>query len=405
MNLKQPKTVKVKPPVLSIPFSERVAAAPCPHFGVCGGCSFQDVPYPAQTEAKENFFKETLNGLADSVLEPILASPDLWHYRNKMEFAFGQEGGRLTLGLHPRGRVWSVVDVGRCDILSEETSLLLEAARAWAVKSGLTPFHSLSGTGQLRHLVIREGKNTGQRMVNLISTSQLESPAGFMEALASTGVRIDTALWSRNDGVADVAQGDMALMLRGEGVITERLGPLEFRVTPYGFMQTNTHAAEMMVRELASWVEASGLLVDVYCGSGLLGLSFARRFDRLTGIEMNPVSVDLARQNAVMNGIENADFLCGAAEKLLPEILSGLDLKARVTLFVDPPRSGLHPKVVEALCAVKPQSLVYVSCNPHSLANDLRILKAFYTIERMQPMDFYPHTPHIESMTLLQRMA
>jgi 23S rRNA (uracil1939-C5)-methyltransferase len=399
---------------------ERSVAARCPHFGICGGCSFQDVPYPAQLRLKEKFFIETLEESARGGVEPILPSPDVWHYRNKMEFAFGHEEEHIALGLHPRRRLWEVVDLKTCEILSEDADLLLEAARRWAAQRNLTAYHSRRQTGELRHLVIREGKNTGERMVNLLSTSDLKSADGFLEALSATGVRLDTVLWSRTDGVADVAQGEPVSLLSGQGWIQERIGGLEFKVTPYGFMQTNTHAAEGMVKLLLEWMDVTpakagvqtgfpltargndGMLVDVYCGSGLLGLSLAGRFGSVAGIELNPVSIEAALDAAALNGIRNATFVCGPAEAALPKILGARDPVGSLTIIVDPPRVGLHKKVIAALIAARAQALVYVSCNPVSLASDLQVLSPYYSVERIQPMDFYPHTPHIESMTLLR---
>jgi len=340
-------------------------------------------------------------------MEPILPSPDVWHYRNKMEFSFGHEEERIALGLHPRKRLWEIVNVKTCEILSEEAGLLLEAARQWAAERNLIAYHSRRNSGELRHLILREGKNTGQRMVNLLSTSALGSADGFLEALLATGARLDTVLWSRTDGVADVARGEPVSLLCGDGWIQERIGGLEFKVTPYGFMQTNTHAAEGMIKKLGEWVGVSatgptnGTLVDVYCGSGLLGLSLARHFGSVAGIEVNPVSIEAARDAAALNGIRNADFVCGSAEEALPKILGARDPLGSLTMIVDPPRAGLHKRVIAALVAARPEALIYVSCNPASLASDLRALSPYYSVERLQPMDFYPHTPHIESMTLL----
>lgn len=345
--------------------------------------------------------------MAPGLIEPIRPSPDLWYYRNKMEFAFGNpspsEPQVIELGLHKPKRLWDIVDVTACDIVSPEAGKLLGAARAWARGRNLSAYNSRRETGVLRHLVIREGKNTGERLVNFISTSGLKNAEGFLEALSGTGARLDTVLWSRTDGVADVAQGETAAILLGNGWIKERIGRVEFKVTPYGFMQTNTRAAEEMVKTLREWAGTShGALIDVYCGSGLLGLSLADRFGSVAGLELNPVSIEAARENALFNQIKNADFICAKAEEALPKIIGATDPAGSLTVVVDPPRAGLHKNVINALIAAKAQVLIYVSCNPASLAADFRVLSPYYSVDRIQPMDFYPHTPHLESMALLR---
>lgn len=271
----------------------------------------------------------------------------------------------------------------------------------WATRHGIVTYTRHNHQGVLRHLVIREGKNTGERMVTLFSTSDVTHVDELAEDLKNSGIPITTFLWAPNDDLSDVAKGAAQKIYWGEGRIHEKVGDVLIRVPQTSFMQTNTHASEKMVQLLQSWSEETGWqLIDLYCGSGVLGLNLAQYFFRVIGVEMDKAAIDEARINAKANGIVNAEFTAGRAEEEVSRIVNNQEMQ-QTTVVVDPPRAGLHKKVVEALLSWEAPNIYYVSCNPASLARDLRQLRSKYRIKTIQPMDFFPHTDHVETAVQL----
>lgn len=310
----------------------------------------------------------------------------------------------IHVGLHPKGRFSLVAPTPKCQLQSEESQKICGTVAAWASEHQIPVYIRKKNEGVLRHLVVREGKNTGERMVNLFTSGTLEEDkvADLAERLKKSAA-ITTFLWTINDALSDVAQGDVRKTFWGEGMITEKVRTTDLRITPSSFMQTNTRASETMIRTLEGWMpKQSNTLVDLYCGTGTIGLNLISRFQRLVGIESNEGAVRDARANAVANGILNAEFYVGRAEDLI-SVLKGIKDIGEAAVVVDPPRPGLHARVIEALLEVFPSRIFYVSCNPESLARDLRLLVSKYKIEHVQPMDFFPHTDHVETLVSLNK--
>ncbi len=404
--------------------------ASCPHFGVCGGCQIQDRPYPEQLSDKEAFVRAQLKEFSIDHFHPILPSPVTTYYRNKMEYSFGddndlrilnkretnvmsEKGGggtttsttitpaRVHLGLHPKGRFALVTPTFECLLQSEEARAVMRVTADWATRHKIPVYVRKNHSGLLRHLVIREGKNTGERMVNLFAAADCPHVDQWAADLKASGVSITTCLWTVPSSISDVAHGDVKHTYWGAGSIQERIGRVTYKVTPQSFMQTNTRASERMIAILSQWMEdAGGVLFDLYCGSGAIGLNLAGRFREVVGIESNPVAVKDAISNAEQNGISSARFFHGQVERLLSDMIQALAGQDAVVV-VDPPRAGLHPDTVEALLQAAPRQLFYVSCNPESLARDLRRLGSKYRILDVQPMDFFPHTNHVEMVVRL----
>jgi 23S rRNA (uracil1939-C5)-methyltransferase len=400
----------------------------CPHFGVCGGCSRQDVPYESQIADKQAQVKKALEGLPVGRWHPILPSAQTFFYRNKMEYSFGDrrdiailnrpkaergtplvaEGeNAVHLGLHPRGRFALVTPTPECLLLSEEAQTILGTVARWANDHRVSTFVRKNNEGDLRHLVIREGKNTGERLVNLVARSKTPAIPDLTHRLENAGVPITTFLFSAYDGASDVAGADTRHVQWGEGAIRERLGKVTFTVTPSSFMQTNTRAAERMIDLLRSWSVEDGaggaakVLIDLYCGSGAIGLNLASAYDEVIGVEVNADAIRDAWRTAKENGIPNARFIEGRAEVATAELPVG-PRAAATTVVVDPPRAGLHADVVKTLLSWSVPRLYYVSCNPESLGRDLRLLDGKYRIDDVQPMDFFPHTEHVETAVRLK---
>lgn len=387
----------------------RAAAARCTHFGECGGCSIQDLSYPEQLAQKRSRVETLLAplGLTVSAVHP---SPEPWYYRNKMEFSFGDvyppvEGGpALKLGQKARGRWFHVLDLQECYLLSPETPALLAAVRAWAAAEGRLPYNAKRHAGFLRHLVVREAKNTGERLVCLV-TSPGEAPGEPFVRAVMGAYPATTIVWGENGKVSDTAVPDSSRVLLGQGSIVEalRLGGMErrFRISPLSFFQTNTRGAETLYGVVRRWLssEPPKKVLDLYCGAGAIGLCLSDLCEQLIGAELNPSAVADARANAALNGVANASFYEGRVETLLPSLLA-MDPDAVV---VDPPRAGLHSKAVEALLSLGCDRLVYVSCNPESLARDLKLLEPGYSAEAVEVVDLFPHTEHVETAVLLRQ--
>ncbi len=387
----------------------------CPHIGRCGGCSHQKDPYPLQLSRKEASVRAALQDIPVEKFESILPSPETFYHRNKMEFSFGDakdiEIMRLQddpafsslsgihVGLHPKGRFAITLPTPDCRLLSKESSQIMKIVQEWGTEFSQPVYVRVKNQGVLRHLVIREGKNTNERLVMLVASSAVTHLDVLSERLKSSGLNITTFLYAKHDGLSDIARGSEVHVQWGNGWIEERVGRITFRVSPYSFMQTNTHAAEGMIDVLRGWIKPSeGILLDLYCGAGTLGLNMADLFKNVIGMECEPESVANARETAERNGLKNVFFESGRVEKMLDKFPHD---HSQTICMVDPPRAGLHVDVVKALVASKFSAVIYVSCNPVSLARDLKGLQEAYTVLQIKPMDFFPHTDHIETAVYL----
>ena len=389
------------------PSPDRVDA-PCPYFGACGGCKLQHVSYPAQLAFKEKQVRdclERLGGLAAIEIRPILAAPEPYGYRNKMEFTIAGVAGAPTIGLHQAERYDVVLDIERCLIQSDTMNTLLDEVRRQARERRLSVWDQDSSQGLLRFLTLREGRRTGEAMVNLVASSpdieQLGPVADRVRDRVPTTVSV---VLNVNAKKASVAVGTEEHVLLGREHITESLGGLEFQVSASSFFQTNTVQAERLfaIVEDACALAPDQTVVDLYSGTGAISLLLARRARHVYGIELVAAAVADAVKNARANGIDHCTFLAGEVRHVLPELVRQ-GVRPDVVV-ADPPRAGLHPKVVPALAALGAARIVYVSCNPATLSRDLGDLARHgYRVEWVQPVDMFPQTPHIEAVARLER--
>ncbi len=394
----------------------------CPHFGVCGGCHWQDISYETQLFWKRTHLVECLEhiaGAGETEVNPIIASPEILRYRNKMEFTFSdrrwllpeeldQEFSReslFALGLHVRGLFDKVFNLENCFLMSQQAVAILREVRKWAVESGLPAYSVRTHQGFWRFLVIRETKRTGQTLIHLITSGtqgEWQIVDGLSKHLRSEFPGISTFIHSINDKKSQVAIGDSSRVLFGPGVIEEKLGELRFRISAHSFFQTNTLAAEKLyetVSRLADFKKTETVW-DLYCGTGSIGQYIASRVKSVVGIEMIAEAVDDARENCRINGIDNCSYFCGDLKDVIGKVL----LMGRPDVVIaDPPRAGMHPKVVKALLEALPSRIVAVSCNPASLARDALLLLEAYDIKEVQPIDLFPHTPHLECVVRFDR--
>jgi 23S rRNA (uracil1939-C5)-methyltransferase len=379
-------------------------AARCAHFGVCGGCAWQDLDYAEQVRHKAAQVDDALRrlGKIEIELEPIVPAAEQYGYRNKLEYSWANGPDGPSLGFHRAGRWDELVPVETCHIASPAGNEVRRAFERWAREAGLAVYDSTTGEGYLRHLVVREGAHTGQLLAMLVTAPGTVPEAERLQAAVPESVV--GVVHAENPGLAEATAGLSGSPLFGADRYEELVGGLRLAVTAGAFMQTNTVMSERLY-ELA--IEYAGLTEadvawDLYCGAGAIGLLAASRAGTVVGIEIADESVERARENAERNGIGNIEFVAGDVAKSVAPLLERAPRPDVV--FVDPPRAGLTPKAVKRLLEIGPERIVYVSCNPTTLAPNVRsLIDAGYELVRARPVDMFPHTPHIECVALLRR--
>lgn len=398
------------------PSPDRVAAR-CRHFGSCGGCRWQSLDYAVQLRYKEQQVRETLErlgGLEGFSLRPIRAMNDPWRYRNKVEFSIGQVGGRPTVGFHPPGRWDRVLPLDECHLLPETTEAVRATVEEWLRARGLAPWNPRELRGYARHLAVREAQATGEVLVSLVTApGALPDEAGLVGLLRARHPQVVGIVHAVNQGPAEVAAGLPHTVLWGRPYLYESLGDLRLKVSIDAFFQTNTSMAAVLYQTAAEEAALSGneVVWDLYSGIGSIGLYLARRAKALLGIEIVPAAVRDARENAVLNSVDSALFLQGDARPVLKQVLEGRhtlpeDRERPDVVVVDPPRGGLANKVITRIAAAAPARVVYVSCNPSTMAPNAALFRELgYRLTRVTPVDMFPHTPHIEAVGLLERRS
>jgi 23S rRNA (uracil1939-C5)-methyltransferase len=365
----------------------------CDHGGEpCPGAPWQGLTYEEQLHQKQSQVEDALvrlGGLEGFDLEPIEPAIEQWRYRNKLEYSFGEPEGELVLGFHARGRWDLIVGAEDCQLASERNNTRRNEVRDWARSAGLPAYDKRSREGVLRNLVIREGRRTGQLQSRLV-TSPAEIP------------RPPVDLHTIVEGPGSGTDGPTGAL--GAEYLEEELCGLRFRISHRAFFQTNTEMAERLYGIAAEMAGLTGSerVFDLFCGIGTLGLSLARQASEVWGIEIVPDAIVDAEENARLNGIENARFRTGDARKEIQPLLA--EVGGPDVVVVDPPRAGLSKKVVRRLIECEAPRLVYVSCNPTTLApNAAQLREAGYRLRRVKPVDMFPQTPHIECVALLEK--
>jgi 23S rRNA (uracil1939-C5)-methyltransferase len=387
------------------PSPDRVQA-PCPYFGRCGGCRLQHLAYPAQLAFKEKQVRDCLTrlgGLPPFELRPILPAPEAYGYRNKMEFTVA--GPAVAVGLHAAERYDVVLDIERCLLQSDTMNALLDEFRRQARVRDLSVWDQQTERGLLRFLTVREGRRTGEAMVNVVASApDVERLVPVAEALKARVAATASVLLNVNDKKASVAVGTEEHLLLGRDQITESLDGVSFQISANSFFQTNTLQAERLFAIVAEACALGGseTVLDLYSGTGAISLLLARRAARVYGVELSAPAVADAVRNARANGIDNCTFVAGEVRHVLPALMAD-GVRADVVV-ADPPRAGLHPKALAALATLAPARVVYVSCNPATLARDVSDLaRQGYGLRWVQPVDMFPQTSHIEAVALLTR--
>ncbi len=370
---------------LSSPSAKRQTPA-CKHFGVCGGCLWQGLKYEEQLKFKEGVVKKLFG---DS--SPILPSPHEYFYRNRMDFAFGPD---FTLGLKNQ---WDrIIDVEKCWLMSEGSNKIVHRLKYFTQWKKLRKFKEAKD-GILRHAVIREGKFINNNLVNILTAKGEFNLEELWEKLSDLARGL---LWSINPSPADRSVGDIQKFI-GQDYLEEKLGNIRFRIPAQSFFQTNSYQAVNLLETIKKFADLSGSekVLELYSGVGTIGLYLAHQAEEIIGVEENEEAVKDSENNAMLNEITNYSALAGRAEDMLEEFGYSFDIA-----IVDPPRPGIHKKVIAKLGEARPDRIIYVSCNPHSQKQDIDKLLPFgYKITAIQPLDLFPHTPHIENVILLNK--
>ncbi len=403
--------------------------APCQHFGVCGGCQFQNLDYQEQLAQKYRQVVDSLThigGFTNLDVLPILPSPDVYYYRNKMEFSFARQrwltqeeiqsqqpiDRDFALGLHVPRYYDKVLDIDNCLLLSEQGNQVLSTVKAFARASGLRAYSTEDHSGFWRFLVVRQSKRTGHMMVNLVTADHPDG-SRLIEQLAEELRRsfpfIITVVHNISRKKAQIAFGDEEHIIYGPGYIEEWLGDKRYRISANSFFQTNSRQAERMYQLIADWGQFDNqqIVYDLYCGSGGIAIFIAPQVHRVVGVELVPQAIQDAVINCQLNSVDNCDFIQGDLKDQFADPEGIIKAYGRpTTVIIDPPRSGMHPKLPANILRLQPLTMIYVSCNPASLARDLKaMVNGEYQIRKVQPIDMFPHTAHCEVVVLLERRS
>ncbi len=381
----------------------------CKHFPLCGGCRLQHLAYEKQAAYKRSQVYDSLKqvgGLSDIPDVKLVQSKQPYYYRNKMEYSFGlSPDNELQLGLHPRGRWGKVFDVEECFLQSEQSPAIVIAIRKTAQELSIPAYDQKTHEGLLRYCMVREGKKTGQRMVNLVTLKSAEPEIGqLLKRIDPAQLGISSVVNNINTKKATVAYGEYENTVLGEPFILEEISGNKFKISANSFFQTNSLTAELLFAEVAEFAGCQGneKVLDLYCGTGSISFSIKDQVRKLIGVDSESSAIEDAITNRDINGIDNCEFyVYDSLDYLKIANASG----QRFDLFIaDPPRAGMHPKMIPQIAQLNPPKLVYVSCNPPALARDSAdLIEAGYRLERLTCVDMFPQTPHIEAVALFTR--
>lgn len=384
----------------------------CPHFGDCGGCSYQTMSYENQLKLKEDMVKGILDNAikGDYQFEGILGSPVQWGYRNKMEFSFGDEfkDGPLALGMHKKNSFHDIVTVDNCKIVDRDYNIILRCVLDYCVKKELPFYHKLRHEGYVRHLLVRRTTKTKELLVALVTTSdaEMEKKADLMSLVEEIkaldlSAKLCGVIHIINDGLADVVQSDETRVLYGQEYVYEELLGLKFKISVFSFFQTNSLGAEVLYSKAREYIGETKdkLIFDLYSGTGTIAQILAPVAKKVVGVEIIEEAVEAAKVNASLNNLDNCEFIAGDVLKVIDDLQDKPDL-----IVLDPPRDGINPKALQKIIDFGVDRMVYISCKPTSLARDLEMLQEQgYKVVKAAAIDQFPNTNHVETVCLLSR--
>ena len=388
---------------------------PCRYFDHCGGCTWQNLNYQDQLIYKTQIVKEAvqhISGLDFSCILPIIGSENSFQYRNKMEFSFAERkwltpdelnnpdiSKDFALGLHVPGTFDKILHINECLLQSTECNAILDFISGYAQKYKLKPYGIRSHEGFLRFLVLRQSHFTKEIMINIVTSFRDDAVLKLLaEQLLKKFTHVSAIVNNINSGKAQIAVGEQEFCLAGKDFIVDKIGPFEFNISANSFFQTNTQQAEVLYDTVMNFAEITGdeSVWDLYSGTGTISLYLAQKAGHVTGFEITPSAVENAIYNANRYNMTNTVFIAGDVLESIKKVAHKPDI-----LVTDPPRSGMHEKVVNAILGSGPRKVVYVSCNPTTMARDLKLMDSKYKIDAIQPVDMFPQTYHIECVTAL----
>ena len=391
---------------------------PCPYFGLCGGCSWQFMPYDQQIRFKREHVVESLSHIGkipDTMVLPTIPSARVFGYRNKMEFSFSdkrwllpEELGKpdvskdLGLGLHVPGTFFKVLDIEACLLQPDLGNAILNDVRDYVKKSGVPPYGLRSHMGFWRFLMLRHSVKYDLWMVNIVTADgPHDRVRPLAEFLARRYPSVRSVVHNINTKRASIAFGEKEKPLIGDPFICDGIGRLEFDISANSFFQTNTEGAKCLYDTVKKYAQLTGgeIVMDLYSGTGTIAIYLAHNASQVIGMEISESAVEDAKRNCRKNGIDNCTFIEGDILDNLSDVSEKPDV-----MVIDPPRAGVHPKVVEMVAALGPERIVYVSCNPTTMSRDIGQIVPYYRVVEVQPVDMFPHTYHIESVALLERL-
>ena len=390
--------------------SEKEIPSVCPHFGQCGGCTYQNLPYEEQLAMKESQIKKMMDEAVNGkyVWEGVKPSPVKQAYRNKMEFSFGDEykDGPIALGMHKRASFHDIVNVTDCQIVDEDYRKILDCTLEAARESGLLYYHRMRHTGYFRHLLVRKAVKTEEILVDLVTTTETDAQA-FLDTWVKKLLELELdgkmagILHTKNDSVADVVKDEGTEVLYGQDYFYEELLGLKFKITPFSFFQTNSLGAEVLYETAREYIGDINekVIFDLYSGTGTIAQILAPVAKKVVGVEIVEEAVEAAKENAALNGLDNCTFWAGDVLKVIDELGEVPDL-----IMLDPPRDGVNPKALMKILNFGVDRLVYIACKPTSLARDLEMIQGRgYKVEKISCVDLFPNTYHVETVCLLSR--
>ncbi|MBT6121680.1 23S rRNA (uracil(1939)-C(5))-methyltransferase RlmD [bacterium] len=389
--------------------SEFREKAICDKYGLCGGCQILDVSYENQIKLKHKILDDCFTTFLPEEkgkTKPFIQSPQSIYYRNKMEFSFGTsdiDKNKITIGQKKRGDFSTIIPLNKCYLMSDISSKILGWTQSFFTETDLTSWCPTTHKGILRHLIIKRTKNDEQYLINL-SVNDDPTPlySRYAKQLQETFKEVTSVYLSSNKEISDTAFSKSITHLSGNPFLEESLGPLTVRLSPLSFFQTNALLFEALYTAVSNQVPLSknDTVMDLYCGTGTIGLFLASKVKKVIGIEENPAAIEDAKINASQNNISNIEFMCGRVKNILKFNTFSPDV-----IVVDPPRSGMVPKALKRIGEIECPYIIYVSCNPVTMARDINDLKAHnYVLQSLQPVDMFPNTFHMETISLLKRM-
>lgn len=379
--------------------------APCPVFYECGGCQLQHMTYEGQLAWKESMVRNVMKriGKIDAPVLPVKGMDKPWEYRNKSQIPFDLENGQVIAGFY-QAKSHRIADTNTCLIQTDEADRLLRAVKENALKLDLIPYNEETKKGQLRHLVVRTGRATGEVMVVFVTKhAKLSKQDAIIEFIREVEPNVKSIVHNVNNRNTNVIFGNETNVIWGKPVIEDLIGDVRFEISARSFYQVNPEQTEVLYKQALDYAQLAGeeTVIDAYCGIGTISLFLAQKAKQVLGVEIVPQAIEDAKRNAELNGFTNTYFEAGPAEEVIPKWYK--EGKQADVLVVDPPRKGCDEALLTTIIEQRPKRVVYVSCNPATLARDLRILEdGGYKTQEIQPVDMFPQSTHVECVAWLE---